>query len=152
MGTTTTFLLVEDDPDDVFMVEREFKRAPHLQLRHVSDGRKAVLYLLGEEQYKDREKYPLPDVILLDLKMPRFSGFDFLQWLRSNSPGSLRLVPVMVMSSSPLHSDVQRAYAIGVNSYMCKPVDWSKFRERIQTLGIYWSEVETPKIPSVGNK
>ncbi len=148
MTTTTTFLLVEDNPNDVFLVEREFKRAPHLRLVHVGDGRKAVRYLIGEGEYADRHKHPLPDVILLDLKMPGFSGFDFLEWLHSESPGDERLIPVVVMSSSSLQQDVKRAYALGVNSYITKPVDWETFRERIKLLGIFWSEhAETPEIP-----
>jgi CheY-like chemotaxis protein len=139
---------VEDDPNDVFLVEHEFKRAPHLRLVHVGDGREAVRYLIGEGEYADRQKHPLPDVILLDLKMPGFSGFDFLEWLHSESPGDQRLIPVVVMSSSSLQEDVRRAYALGVNSYITKPVDWKTFRERIQLLGIFWSEhAETPEIP-----
>ena len=148
MAGKTTFLLVEDDPNDVFFVEREFKRAPHLRLLHVGDGREAVRYLTGEGGFADRQKHPLPNVILLDLKMPGFSGFDFLEWLHYNSPGDQKLIPVVVMSSSSLQEDIKRAYAFGVNSYMCKPVDWETFRERIKTLGIYWSEhAETPEIP-----
>jgi two-component system response regulator len=92
-------------------------------------------------------KYPLPNVILLDLNMPRLNGFDFLEWLRSGASGQHRFIPVVVMSSSALEEEVARAYALGVNSYMVKPVDWQKFRERIKTLGIYWAEhVEIPEI------
>ena len=80
-------MLVEDDPNDIFSVEREFRDAPaHLRLRAVSDGIEAMRYLTAQGEYADRDKYPLPDVILLDLKMPRFSGFDFMEWLRSKSP------------------------------------------------------------------
>jgi CheY-like chemotaxis protein len=141
----TVFLLVEDDPHDAFMVEREFASAPHLVLRHVLDGLEAVHYLLGEGQYGDRDQFPLPNVILLDLKMPRFSGFDFLDWLHSKSPGDLRVIPVIVMSSSSMPEDVKRVYALGANCYMSKPVNWRAFQERIRTLGVFWSEhVETP--------
>src|SRR5579863_5031498 len=77
-----TFLLIEDDPDDVFFVERAFKEAPsHLRLCHVGDARESIRYLKGEGDYADRRKYPLPNVILLDLKMPGLNGFDFLTWL-----------------------------------------------------------------------
>src|ERR1051325_1101791 len=150
MATTTTFLLVEDDPDSVALMERAFQKAPaHIRVRHVGDGRQAVRYLRGEGEYADHQKYPLPNVILLDLKMPGFSGFDFLEWLHSESPGELRLIPVIVMSSSSLQEDVNRAYALGVNSYMRKPIDWDTFRERIRQLGIFWSEhAETPEIPA----
>ncbi|PYI88377.1 MAG: two-component system response regulator [Verrucomicrobia bacterium] len=144
----TTFLLVEDDPNDVFFVENGFKKAPvNTRLRSVGDGIEAMRYLKGECEYADREKYPIPDVILLDLKMPRFSGFDFLEWLHSKSPNHQRLIPVVVMSSSAHKEDVERAYALGANSYLVKPVDWNEFRDRIQALGVYWAEhVETPQI------
>jgi CheY-like chemotaxis protein len=149
MGTTRTFLLVEDDPNDVFMVEREFKRAPHLRLTHVPDATEAIRYLTGEGKYADRYNHPLPAVILLDLKMPGLSGFDFLQWLHSESPGDQRLIPVVVMSSSGLPEDIKQAYSLGVNSYMTKPVDWETFKDRIKTLGIYWSEhAEVPTVSS----
>jgi DNA-binding response OmpR family regulator len=142
-------MLVEDDPNDAFMVEREFKRAAHLRLVHLLDAMEAIRYLKGEDNYADRKMHPVPDVILLDLKMPGLSGFEFLQWLHSESPGDQRLIPVVVMSSSGLQEDVKRAYALGVNSYMTKPVDWDSFKERIKALGIYWSEhAETPTISS----
>jgi len=145
MVARTTFLLVEDDANDVFMVEHEFNQFPHLNLRHVSDGQEAVDYLVGTGEFADRSKYPIPNVILLDLKMPRLNGFDFLEWFHSESPGELRLIPVVVMSSSALPEDVKRAYKLGANSYMTKPVNWEEFRVRIKALGIYWSKhIETP--------
>ncbi len=148
MAETTTFLLAEDDANDILLVEREFKRAPvNLQLRVVRDGIEAKQYLLGEGAYEDRPKHPLPDVILLDLKMPRMDGFEFVDWLRNKAPERLRVIPVVVMSSSALEKDVARAYTLGVNSYMVKPVSWSEFRDRIRALGIYWAEhVETPSV------
>jgi CheY-like chemotaxis protein len=146
MATKTNFLLVEDDPHDAFLVKQEFDNASHLGFQHVCDGHEAVRYLKGVGEYSDRQKHPLPDVILLDLKMPRFSGFDFLEWLHSKAPDDERLIPVVVMSSSALQEDVKRAYALGANSYMTKPIDWTTFRERIKLLGIFWSEhAETPE-------
>ena len=151
MGKNTLFLLIEDDLNDVFFVERAFKEAPrHISLRHVGDGRDAVRYLEGRDEFADRQKYPLPDVILLDLKMPGFTGFEFLEWLRSKSPDHLHLIPVIVMSSSALQDDIARAYRMGVNSYLVKPVDWKLFRERMSALGIYWADhVEKPDIPKI---
>jgi len=145
----TTFLLIEDDPDDAFFVEREFKKAPaHLRVRHVANGDTAVRYLQGEDEYADRQKYPIPHVILLDLHMPGISGFEFLDWLHSQSPGELRLIPVVVMSSSTSQDHINQVYALGANSYMTKPINWGAFKERIKTLGIYWAEhVEKPEIP-----
>jgi len=140
-----TFLLVEDRLDDVLLVEWEFKKAPGLRLRAVRDGQEAIDYLLGLPPYDDRFAFPLPNVILLDIKMPRLSGFDFLTWLHSSSPGDLKLIPVIVMSGSDLEQDVRKAYQMGANLYMTKPVNWDQFRERMRLLGILWTEhVETP--------
>jgi CheY-like chemotaxis protein len=147
MLETTTFLLVEDEPNDVVLVEMEFKRSPFpIRLRAVNDGEEAMHYLEGQGPYADRAAWPIPDVILLDLKMRRVSGFEFLIWLRSKAPSPFRLIPVVVMSSSTLHQDIDHAYALGANSYFVKPVDWNLFRKRIRALGIYWAEhAETPE-------
>jgi DNA-binding response OmpR family regulator len=141
------FLLVEDDPNDAFIIEREFKRASQgIRLVLMDDGIEARRYLEGDGKYGDRSSFPLPDVILLDLKMPRFSGFDFLEWLRHKGAAHISWTPVVVISSSCLQRDVDRAYALGVNSYLVKPVEWKQFRDRIKALGMYWSEhVETPR-------
>jgi len=147
MSARKTFLLVEDDGFDVEFVENEFNQSPlHISLQAVRDGVEAMHYVEGQGEYADRQKYPLPDVILLDLKMPRMDGFEFLMWLRSRSTDPHRLIPVVVMSSSPLPEDVARAYTLGANSYLIKPVNWEDFRERIRALGIYWSaHVATPE-------
>jgi CheY-like chemotaxis protein len=137
----TTFLLVEDEENDVLMLQMEFKRAPvDIRLVAVEDGSKAIQYVEGKGIYADRATYPVPDVILLDLKMPRINGFEFLEWLRTKGPQEHRLKPVIVMSSSALKEDVERAYRLGANSYLVKPVGWALFQERIQALGIYWAE------------
>ena len=145
------FLLVEDDPNDVLFVQQEFKRtSKSIRLSIVSDGIEAMRYLEGRDTYKDRQKHPLPHVVLLDLKMPRFSGFDFLEWLRFKAPDQLQFIPVVVLSSSNLPQDVTRAYALGVNSFMVKPVNWDEFRQRLQSLAIYWANnVETPEFPTL---
>lgn len=137
----TVFLLVEDDPNDAFLVEREFKseRRP-ISLHAVEDGQDAVHYLRGDGKFANRKIYPIPNVILLDLKMPRLSGFDFLRWLRNDSPENVRYIPVVVLSSSYLQCDVQQAYALGANSYMVKPLKWEAFRNLLMNLGIYWTQ------------
>ncbi|SRR6266536_3199027 len=144
----TVFLLVEDDKNDVFLVQREFKSAPgNLRLEAVRDGVEAIRYLEGQGDYANRSNFPLPQVILLDLKMPRIDGFQFLEWVRRRAPNPLRTIPVVVMSSSSESIDVTRAYVLGVNSYMVKPIDWESFQKRIRVLGIYWADhVEKPQI------
>jgi CheY-like chemotaxis protein len=144
----TVLLLVEDNPIDAYFVEREFKQCPvHVHLRHVRDGAEAIRYLEGQDEYADRQTYPLPNVILLDFKMPRLNGVEFVEWLRSKAPMPQRVIPIVVMSSSTLQEDVERAYAAGANSYLAKPVDWDTFRERLKVFGIYWCEhVQKPAI------
>ena len=148
----TVFLLVEDEENDIFLVRREFKDAPgNLRLEAVPDGVEAMRYLVGQGDYADRSIFPLPHVILLDLKMPRVNGFEFLAWVRACAPHSVRTIPVVVMSSSGESVDVTRAYSLGVNSYMIKPIDWETFRERIRVLGIYWADhVEKPQAYPAG--
>jgi CheY-like chemotaxis protein len=152
MDKKTVLALIEDDPHDVELTKAAFKGAPgHLQLLHVGDAWDAVRYLKGEDHFADREKFPLPDVILLDLKMPGFDGFDFLQWLRASSPDHQRLLPVIVMSSSTLQKDVSRAYEFGISAYIAKPMDFSAFKERLKLLGLFWSDhVETPEVHDAG--
>lgn len=144
------FMLLEDNPHDVFFVRREFQSAPaKVRLLHLESIPQAIAYLEGKGEYADRDKHPLPNVILLDLKMPGLDGFDFLEWLRSKSPGDLRVIPTIIMSSSSLQEDVKRAYALGANLYMCKPIDWDVFRERIRMIGVIWTtHVEIPEVPA----
>lgn len=122
------------------MLEMEFGRAPlPIRLIAVEDGGDATNYFEGNPPYEDRSKYPIPDVILLDLKMPRVNGFEFLEWLRSRGDKHQRFIPVVVMSSSGMREDVDRAYALGANSYLVKPIEWNLFQARVQALGLYWA-------------
>ena len=134
------FLLVEDNPDDAFLVELEFKRSHGCRLCIVKDGQQAIDYLRGDRPYDDRHEYPLPDLLLLDLKMPGLDGFEVLKWVRAQRDEDLALIPVIVMSSSNNAEDVRRAYKLGANLFMDKPVDWEQFRERLRLLGIFWCE------------
>ena len=148
MREPCNFLLVEDNADDVVLVEHAFKGAgaPH-RLHAVGDGEQAMDYLMGTGVYADRKKYPLPSVILLDIKMPRVSGFEFLEWLQREAPPDLRLIPVIVMSSSDDERDVKKAYQLGANCYLIKPIPWSEFKEQLKVLNIFWGDyVQTPPV------
>ena len=137
MGPHQTILLAEDNATDALMVQRAFKKA-HLMnpVQVVDDGDKAVAYLAGEGPYADREKCPLPVLLLLDLKLPRRSGLEVLEWLRKQD--GLKRLPVVVLTSSRESSDVNRAYDLGANSYLVKPVDFDPLLEMVKTLGLYW--------------
>jgi CheY-like chemotaxis protein len=138
-------LLVEDNPDDVFLFTRALNKAkrPH-PLYVVTSGREAIDYLSGKGKYDDRDTFPLPELVMLDLKMPLISGFEVLQWIRGD--GVARLIPVIVLSSSALTEDVNRAYALGANAYMVKPADATALERLIQTISDFWYAGEKPDL------
>ena len=117
-----TILLIEDDSNDMLLLQRAFRRAGISHpLQIVSDGDQAVSYLRGDQQFADRAVHPLPSLILLDLKLPRRSGLEVLQWLRQEASEDVKKIPVIVLTSSRLSEDVDQAYSLGANSYMAKP-------------------------------
>jgi CheY-like chemotaxis protein len=131
-------LLAEDRDDEVMLLRRAFAKANFLNpLQVVSNGEEAIAYLQGEGQYANRDEYPLPSLLLLDLKMPRKDGFEVLQWVRSQ-PGSLCALRVVVLTASDHIQDVNRAYQLGANSFLVKPVDFPHFVEVTHALKGYW--------------
>jgi CheY-like chemotaxis protein len=130
-------LMVEDDPNDVVLVRRAFRKAnlPH-PLHAVEDGDAAIAYLGGEGVHANRETSPVPRLILLDLKLPRKSGLEVLEWIKSQA--RLRRIPVVVLTSSRQPSDVNRAYDLGVNSYLVKPVSFDRLLAMVTTIDAYW--------------
>src|SRR5262249_38465399 len=138
-------LLVEDDSNDVLLLQRAFQKAGLRDvLRVVRDGEQAIEYLSGQGPYADRERHPLPFLVLLDLKMPGTDGFDVLQWARGE-PDLKRLL-IVVLTSSHLQSDVDRAYELGANSYLVKPVEFNEMVNLIQRFEAYWTELN--RIPT----
>jgi CheY-like chemotaxis protein len=130
-------LLIEDDPNDQVLIRRAFTKAKLMNPLHmVDDGDAAVDYLAGDGQYADRQLHPLPTLILLDLKLPRRSGLEVLEWLRAQP--SCRRTPVVVLTSSEDSADIARAYDLGANSYLVKPVDFDGLLELLRTVGLYW--------------
>ena len=132
-----TILLVEDNPDDVLLMKRALKKANLVNpLQVVEDGEQAIAYLAGEGQYADRAAYPLPVLVLLDLKLPRKSGLEVLQWVRQQ-PGLKRL-RVVVLTSSNQKADINQAHELGANSYLVKPGTIDSLIEMVKTLNLYW--------------
>jgi CheY-like chemotaxis protein len=130
-------LLVEDSTDDVLLTLRALQQANILNEVIVArDGQEAMDYLRGEGQYDGRDTSDAPVVVLLDLKMPRMGGLEFLRRIRSND--SLKLLPVVVLTSSKEDQDICESYNLGANSYIQKPVDFDQFVQAIKTLGLYW--------------
>jgi CheY-like chemotaxis protein len=140
-------LLIEDNPSDAWLFQRALKKAGVTsRVERLSNGDDAVAYLQGQTPYDDRAAYPLPGIVVLDLKLPRRSGFEVLEWVRS-LPGSLRLLPIVVLSSSSMPSDVNRAYSLGANSYLTKPYGASEFTRLASAFRDYWLGVnEDPAI------
>lgn len=137
MTATNVLLHVEDDPNDTLLLQRAFKKAGvTLNIQAVSDGDKAVAYLSGADVYADREKYPLPALVLLDLKMPRKSGLEVLAWIRAEEKVS-RFV-VVIFTSSKHDEDIRKAYELGANSYLVKPVGFDTLVELAKSVHHYW--------------
>lgn len=132
--TAPVILLAEDDPNDVFFMQRALAKAGvNLPLQVVKDGQEALDYLAGSGKYNDRIESPLPSLILLDLKMPFVSGFDVLAWIRSQP--SLKDLPVIVLTSSAEERDRQRATELGAMAYFIKPPTREMVMEIAELLG-----------------
>ena len=130
-------LLVEDSPDDALLIQRAFRKANLANsVQLVRDGEEAVAYLKGEPPFSDRNEFPLPVLMLLDLKLPRRSGLEVLEWVRQDS--TLKRLPVVVLTSSRESVDINRAYDLGVNSYLTKPVGFDALLEMVKSVNLYW--------------
>jgi two-component system response regulator len=144
-------LLVEDDPNDEELTRRALKKN-NIQnaLTVVRDGAEALDWLFGRGQYAGRDLNVLPQVILLDLKLPKVSGLEVLRAIRED-PRTKRL-PVVLLTSSKEEQDVAAGYELGANSYVRKPVDFGEFAEAVRQVGVYWLILNekaplTPKSP-----
>ncbi len=148
MESARTLLVVEDDANDVLFLKRAFEKcAPGLKFRVATDGEKAVAYLLRQAPYEDGSAHPLPSIILLDLKLPRKSGFEVLSWMKSRK--DIHQIPVVVLTSSTQDVDIDRAYSLGVNSYLVKPVDFEGLTELAKTVKEYWVSLNRPPTPAL---
>jgi len=130
-------LLVEDNPDDEMLTLLAFEESRLANpVEVVRDGVEAIEFLEGTGQYAGRDASRLPQVVLLDLNLPRKNGLQVLQWMRSRE--ETRLVPVVMLTTSNQERDLLESYRLGVNSYVRKPVDFQQFQQAIGQLGMYW--------------
>jgi len=142
-GKNGTILLVEDNPDDVALTERALKKARIANSVVVArDGPEALDFLLGTGPYAGRDTGIMPEVILLDLKLPKMDGLEVLRRLRGDQ--RTRLLPVVILTSSKEDRDLTRSYELGANSYIRKPVDFKQFVKAVQDLGLYWLVLNEP--------
>jgi CheY-like chemotaxis protein len=127
MDMRPTVLLAEDEADDVFIMQRVIRKMGlPVSLQVAKDGEEAVEYLSGKGKYADRDLYPLPELILLDIKMPRKTGFDVLWWLKHES--SLQQIPAVMVTSSSVKTDVDKAHELGAVAYLVKPVSFDDLK------------------------
>ena len=133
----TKILLVEDNPDDEALSMRALKTnniANDIDV--VRDGAEALDYLFACGEYENRQDEALPQVVLLDLKLPKVDGLEVLEAIRKNE--RTRMMPVVVLTSSSEEQDIISSYSLGANSYIRKPVDFEQFVEAVKQLGLYW--------------
>lgn len=136
-GEPLTILLVEDNPDHAELVMRnmaDFQVAN--TIIHVEDGAEALDYLYGAGKYTDRKQYPLPHLMLLDLRLPKIDGLEVLKAVKSDE--ALRPLPVVILTTSDAERDMAMAYEYNANSYVTKPVNFEEFSKLLKDLGFYW--------------
>jgi CheY-like chemotaxis protein len=131
------YLVAEDDQDTQLLIKRAFKQADLAPpIYFTNDGQQTIDYLSGNGDYRDRSRYPIPALLLLDLKMPCRDGFDVLRWIRTQA--CLRRLVVVMFSGSSLEKDVEEAFDLGVNSFVMKPVSFSELLQVILAIHHYW--------------
>jgi DNA-binding response OmpR family regulator len=137
-------LLVEDNPDDEILTLRAFEKSNILnEVVVVRDGAEALDYLGATGVHEGRNKSEMPQIVLLDLNLPKISGLDVLREIRANE--ETRLLPVVILTSSDEERDMVESYKLGANSYVRKPVDFRQFSDAVQQLELYWLVLnETP--------
>lgn len=148
MNRNRIILLVEDNPNDVELTVRAFEKSNIAnRLVVVRDGEEAIQYLLGTGQHATRDPKAMPEVVLLDMKLPKIDGLGVLKRLRADE--RTKRLPVVVLTSSKEEKDVISSYDLGANSFVRKPVDFGQFVDAARQLGLYWLVMNEPPPSSV---
>ena len=141
--TTQTILLVEDEENDVFFMEMTLRKSGLLPaLRVAEDGQEAINYLSGQGEFADRTRFPLPALVFLDLKLPHVMGMDVLKWIRERP--ALDTMVVIILTSSQQRSDIEKACALGANSFLVKPSNPAGLEEIVDLVKRYWLQLNQP--------
>lgn len=149
-GRILHVLLVEDNPDHAELIRRGFERFQFaVSFYHVEDGEAALDYIFGRGAFADRAQFPVPDLVLLDLRLPRVDGLEVLREAKSHP--TLHSIPIIVLTTSDAERDVAAAYQYHANSFVTKPVDFQQLLQLIKDLGIYWLAWNKSPQPDDGN-
>jgi len=136
-GEPLRVLLVEDDLGHVELIKRSLKdHQVANKVYHVGDGEAALDYLFRRGRYADSNEYPMPHIVLLDLRLPRIDGLEVLKEIKASE--QLGKIPVVVLTTSEAEKDMTKAYENNANSYLVKPIDFAKFTKMLNDLGLYW--------------
>ena len=139
----STILLVEDETTDARLLLRGFEKTQVMNpVIHLTDGDEALRYLAGKGKFSDRKKYPIPALILLDLKLPGMTGIQLLQWMHIQ--GEIKRIPVVVLTSDENPDTINAAYDLGANSYLLKPGSPVEIAKMVQTIQRYWMKLNEP--------
>ena len=136
VGRSAEVLLVEDDETHATLVMRCFEIIGVNIIHHVSDGEEALDYLFHRGKHTDKKKNPRPDLVLLDLRLPKRDGHEVLKEIKNSE--QLRTIPVVILTTSNNENDLRKAYLNHANSYLVKPLGFDRFQEMIHDLGTYW--------------
>lgn len=148
VSTGSTVLHVDDDPNDTALLEAARRKADvDFRLENVGDGEQAIAYLSGTGPYSNRTNFPWPTLIILDLKMPRATGFEILKWIRNRA--DCKKLPVVVFSGSELQEDMRQAYHMGANSYLVKPLGFDALVKLVKQLATTWLQRRTRVMSSI---
>jgi CheY-like chemotaxis protein len=138
--------MADDSEDDAFFVKRALDKSEVPCVLHaVPDGSDAISYLRGEPPYANRTKFPFPNVLLCDLKMPKMNGFAVLRWLQAHP--ECKVIPTIIFTSSSLEKEIHQSYVLGANAYLVKPHSAEELAQTIQSLYHFWSRCQVPEPP-----
>jgi CheY-like chemotaxis protein len=131
-----TILQVEDDPNDVFFLQKAMRKMEVMNpVQVATDGQQAIDYVQGVGKFADRAKFPFPSLVLLDVKLPYVTGLEVLRLIRQECR---RLLPVIMLSASAQEADIVTAYRLGANAFLCKPSEARKFEEMVKAIKDFW--------------
>jgi CheY-like chemotaxis protein len=148
MDSKLLILIAEDNEDDAFIIQHVIKKAALPNPTHICpDGLEAVRYLQGEGEYSDRERHPFPRMLILDLKMPKMTGFEVLRWIRAHP--DCAVIPTIILTASNEPSDIAEAYRLGANAYLVKPsAPMEGLEQALRRLNEFWSMCALPELPA----